>query len=454
MKNPFAKKSLEDMPSAETDGESSLSQVELSPKQKVRFKLYIRKLFGRDSEDSGTDNTPEKPQKIKRTKEQRVRASGGQGKKPPILLFAIVGVVIVVGAVTAIATLNRGPSTSAQLDSAAQLTVEAKYDEAATIYSQLLEKNPTLTDAYLGLADGLDAQEMTAEAVSLLETALTATEQDPRIAAKLEALRPSPEAEPEPSTKDENAPPPVNIESIVWQDAALEKMVRMALNISGDRPISEVDLQDIKKLKIIGSTHAATNEALNALNSIESFTIDGELYDQRGEIRTLADLQHFPNLIKLTICYNHIADISGIAQLEKLETLALYCNDITDISAISGLTNLKYLYLYNNSISDLSPIAGLTALKALHVQYNQIADLSPVKELNELTQIYINHNQLTDISAITGLQKLAFFFADSNSITDISPVEKVPSLTDVVFQGNPVSDYGPAKNIQNVNREN
>lgn len=450
MKLPFGKKKT----STEADAETG------EKKKKFRFVISIKQLFqrkaktgaGLDGEDAKPvkEKKPKKPKKekkpkVKKEKPKKVKRKKGDGskKKTPVLLFVAIGGVVVVGAgVAAFLLLRGGPSVESQLEKAAQHTAEESYDEAQEIYDKLLEEDVLLVEAYLGSADNYLAQERLDDAIFTLETGYIAVE-DPRIAEKLKEIRPASEG---------SAEPTVSEEPIVWKDSALEKMVRQALALPAATPISEADLQDIRELKLVGGTHAATNEVITTLNSAEGYTIGGTLYTERGDIRTLDDLVYFKNLRKLTVCYNQVTDISGIAGLTGLDTVGLYFNNIADITPLASLPNLQYLYLYNNDIQSIAALSELSMLRSVSLQNNRIADVSPLKGKANLTELYLNNNQVADISALTGMKSLAFLYADNNQITDIAAVAAMPKLTDVSFAGNPVTDYTPAANVQKVRR--
>lgn len=455
MKLPFLKKNK----TAEEDAGAP------EKKKRVRFVVSIKRLFQRkgkggdpeasDSEAPGKKKKPkkekkpkppkekkpkkkkEKPQKVKREKDD-----GSKKKKPVLLIAAIGGVVLVGGGVAAFLLLRGGETVEEQLAKAAQYTVDEKYDDAQQVYDKLLEEDILLVDAYLGNAENYLAQERLDDAIFTLEVGYTAVE-DPRIAEKLEEIRPEPEEPTEPVPSNE---------PIVWKDAALEKMVRQALGLNSTAPITEADLLDVKELKLVGGTHAATNEVVTTINTPQGYTIGGTLYSERGDIRTLDDLVWFKSLRKLTICYNQVTDISGIAELTGLDTLGLYFNNITDLSPLSSLTNLRYLYLYNNEIASLQPLSGLAELRSLSIQYNKVSDLTPLRGLSNLSELYVSNNSVSDISPLGGMNSLSFLYADNNQISDISVVETMGRLTDVSFIGNPIQDFSPAREIQNVKR--
>lgn len=253
-------------------------------------------------------------------------------------------------------------------------------------------------------------------------------------------------------SEDSEIPQPANIadEPVVWKDRAMERMVRMALCVDTDHPITGKDLAGITSLKIVGKTHASANGVLDALNSVEGYTIHGVTYTERGDIKTLDDLVHFTSLNKLVIGYNNVSDISAVIFLTQLETLGLYCNDISDITPLSGLQKLHYLYVYNNNIADISPLQNLTGLKMLFIQNNQITDITPVSQLSQITTLHISANKVSNIDAVSNLKSMCSFYASDNNITDISGLKALEKLTDLSLAGNPITDYTPVNHVPHI----
>ncbi len=72
----------------------------------------------------------------------------------------------------------------------------------------------------------------------------------------------------------------------------------------------------------------------------------------------------------LDVGHHGIVDISGIANLKKLQVLILGDNYIRDISPLAELKDLYYLELFENRIKDVSPLVNNQNLMDLCVMYN------------------------------------------------------------------------------------
>lgn len=386
---------------------------------------------------------PKKPRALKLKKLAKIKDGESEKKRPLLPILIAAGILVLGGGGFGIFTLvNTGNDPEARLLKAEKLTAEAKYTDAMDVYNKLIAEQLVLPEAYLGLADTFLAAADRAGAIAKLQAGYSETG-DERVRQRLEEL--SPPAEPVPDPAEPGA-------AVIWQDPALEKMIRLALGIPEGQEIRPGDLESIRSLKILGATHAVANGTIAAFNTPDGYIVDGVDYTERGGITSLADLRHCRNLTKLIVAYNHVRGLDGLSGLQRLETLGLYANDITEIGGLSALENLQYLYLYGNNITDISPLSKLSKLHDLWLQHNQIADISPLAGLQGLSELLVSHNQVEKIDVLRELPNLHFFYADYNKISNVGPAAEAKALTDVSFVGNPVTDLTLLRHIQNINK--
>ncbi|MDR2908482.1 MAG: leucine-rich repeat domain-containing protein [Oscillospiraceae bacterium] len=392
-----------------------------------------------ETEASGKPAKKKPSAKKPKAEKAATKASDGGKKLSKKLIIIIVAGVLAAGAIVfaILFFLNREPPDPIL---EAQALMEAgEYAAAREIYGGLLEDGERAAEAYLGVGESLIAEGDVEGAAERLRAGFEATG-DPRLEARMLEIMP----------EDEAPPPPVDPTPIVWQDKALERMVRLALG-KPDGDITEGDLKEVTTLKILGTEHSTTlADGLNSINTLEGYTLEGTHYTERGEIESLADLAHFKSLRRLTVGYNRVSSLKGLEELDGLELLALYANEIEDLTPLAGLVNLRNLYLYGNAVGDLSPLRGLTGLRGLSVQHNAITDLSPLSGMTAMRELYLSGNEITDISPLSGMAELIFLNAQNNQIEDISALEDLANLTDINFQGNPVIDLSPAAHVQNT----
>jgi len=184
---------------------------------------------------------------------------------------------------------------------------------------------------------------------------------------------------------------------IQWEDPAVEAMVRTALEKpSGDILRSELDF--VESVYIAGGSHIYFNigRALDGSSwQRDEYYIDGVRYSQRGEITSLKDFAHFQNLDTLTVLYNKIEDLSGVAALNRVEQLNIGLNHLSDLTPLGELTQLTLLTIWGNDIVDISPLANLKDLQFLYAAENKIEDAAPLSGLTNLQELNLRDNNIS-----------------------------------------------------------
>ena len=205
-------------------------------------------------------------------------------------------------------------------------------------------------------------------------------------------------------------------------DPNLRKVVRDALGLAPDEPL--------------------TQQALQRLT---------ELNGSQRSLKNLTGLEHATDLTALLLFANEIRDISPLAGLTNLTKLWIYYNEIRDISPLAGLTNLTELWLTFNSISDLGPLAGLTQLTWLNISRNEIRDISPLAGLANLTDLRLNGNTISDLSPLAGLTNLTALNLRDNEISDVSALAGLENLEGLYLEGNWIADTAPLRSLLRKN---
>lgn len=84
-------------------------------------------------------------------------------------------------------------------------------------------------------------------------------------------------------------------------------------------------------------------------SSVEAVKLTGWKNAADGQEQEHYDiLRHYPNLKRLDLGGNEIADIGFIADLQNLEVIDLQENEITDYSPLESCKKLKLIYIYGN----------------------------------------------------------------------------------------------------------
>ena len=169
-------------------------------------------------------------------------------------------------------------------------------------------------------------------------------------------------------------------------------------------------------------------------------------------VEIVSALSGMPNLKRLDLLGNLIADLSPMVSLTNLTELRLGQNNISDISVLSSLTNLTELRLSSNNISDLSALSGLTNLTTLNLGGNNISDLSPVSSLNHLTWLELGGNSISDLSPVSGLTNLTDLWLSYNNISDLSPISGLTNLIALGLSYNNISDLSALSGLNHLER--
>lgn len=115
----------------------------------------------------------------------------------------------------------------------------------------------------------------------------------------------------------------------------------------------------------------------------------------------------------LDIGHHGVADLSGIANLKKLQVLILADNYITDISPLAELHELNYLEVDANRVTDVTPLTKLEHLENLSMNVNNclknILNLLDCKNLKSLYMVATNMKGKELDALIKGLPEECVF---------------------------------------------
>jgi tetratricopeptide (TPR) repeat protein len=297
-------------------------------------------------------------------------------------------------------------------DAVEWLTAGIEITDSKNLAHVLVGVEKSVIEGFIALAEAYEAEGWFEKALELLQRVYDATG-DEIIGRKLGIIQAS-----EIVFRDNYV--------IQWQDSAFENLIRQYLGKeSGDIYYDDVKL--IARIEIWGQMIAKQDEQFMASHSAEWFrTRDGREGSKNGEIRTLADLEHFTSLSNLSVNYQENIDISALA-------------DTINIDCLRRLTSLT---LTGNNITDISVVSELIALKALSLGYNEIVDISPISMLIELSLINIaNNTQLSSAEPLRGLRKLSSASVSFVNAVDLNVFVGMPELRRMDLVGIESIDY-------------
>ena len=162
-------------------------------------------------------------------------------------------------------------------------------------------------------------------------------------------------------------------------DANLRQVVREALELPADEPLTKEKMQDLVLLN-------ANNRSIVDITGLEFATNLRKLYIGKNPITDLRPLANLTQLVEFH--FWHVPpnptnlDLRPLVNLINLEVISLEGNGISDISPLANLKKLQRLDLSRNHISDISPLAGLMELRILLLEGNPVRDLGPLAGLN------------------------------------------------------------------------
>lgn len=210
------------------------------------------------------------------------------------------------------------------------------------------------------------------------------------------------------------------------EDRTLEEIIRRALDIPGNEPIYNDDIEQITELYIVSSYVRSNRDENSVLLEKERFTLNGAVYGvynySYGVPVTLNDLRNMPFLERVVIEYIPELDISALGSCSSVKELSLVGDGLTDedIAVLVQMPQLEQLCLGWNNITDLSSLGQLTNLASLGLWGNQIEIITPVAGMTELAYLDFSDNLISDISAVAGLEKLQNLWMYHNRTSDIS----------------------------------
>ena len=199
-------------------------------------------------------------------------------------------------------------------------------------------------------------------------------------------------------------------------DPNLRLVIREALNLPGNAPVTQQEMLKLERLD------AGGNQGITDLTGLEYATNIKSLGLYHNPITDISPLASLINLRGFNLWGCRIADLNPLRNLKNLTGIILGNNQISDLSPLSELTNLTFIELESNQISDVSPLAGLINLTVLQLDGNQIADFSPLASLVNLEELWINDNFGIDISPLAHLNLVDFRYDEVCDLPPLPPV--------------------------------
>lgn len=195
-----------------------------------------------------------------------------------------------------------------------------------------------------------------------------------------------------------------------FKEPLVEQGVRRLLGKENGKPITIGDLEEVGEFRICGKQHFYTWQTLMIIDGVPKL-FEGEYYEsglffEAGDISTLEDFTHMPNLTTLSLINQNISDISAIADMNLCKLELVQC-PITDFSPIESLSSLNDLTISLCDLSDIGFTASLPNLSCISVDNTNVSDLSPLKG-REIGQLSVLDCPVTDLSVVNDINGLVY----------------------------------------------
>ncbi len=245
------------------------------------------------------------------------------------------------------------------------------------------------------------------------------------------------------------------IEQVTFEDSAMEKAIRNALNIPEGIPVYTNELWELRSFVIPEDAYNYSDlrylpyleelsvsggrdslSYITELESLKTLTIQNTSIDAE----TLQGIFKHTGLTSLTLRNCGLTSLLGFEGLTELTYLDLGENVLRNLSPLSNLKKLQVLYLDHNAVVELTALQNLTALQELDLSYNSIANLNPLATLRTLQQLNLRSNLIADVTAIGRLTTLTYLDLSYNKITSISVLSTCKNLVELLITNNQITN--------------
>ena len=425
----------------------------------------------------------------------------GSRRTPKIIALIVIAAVIIAAAVAGglwYSNYQKQAAASEYLDLGNRALEDLDYEQAIVYYNQVLDIDPSITEASMGLAEAYEGTGLTEYAESVY---LDLLEEDP-----------------------ESAELYVKLFNLYILEDQLEKAAELmdtAVTQTDDEEVAELYLvakPDAPSFSYAGGTYTErirveitavadgqtiyyTTDGTEPTEESEIYT--GGLILKNGETTIRAFAVNLEGFSSETVSETYDIDIEDVeiefedSVIESMVRSGLgisrsdpiYNDDVAQITAlyivdrnntsteenftayfeeesytvsgnsymISGsgslttLNDLQYMPFLESvgiafqAAADYSALASCTNLKSLSLIGDNLTsrDLTSIAGLTSLTELALGRNSIADLSALSGLTNLTSLGVWDNNLTSLSGIESLTGLTYLDFSDNQVSDLSP-----------
>ncbi|CAL6082318.1 leucine-rich_repeat domain-containing protein [Hexamita inflata] len=226
-----------------------------------------------------------------------------------------------------------------------------------------------------------------------------------------------------------------NLEVLSLRESRMESAQKILVQMQNNPLFSQ-----LKELNLSKSLH----EQQEIQNHFDDQNCEEELQ--------LNDQKSMVNLVKLTLNWNMITNISVLSTFVNLDELDLSMNINININPIQFLTKLTKLSLENCGLTNIQDLSSLTNLVELNLAENEGIDISPISKLTQLVNLNLYWCKLQNITPLQNLNKLENLNVTANEIADCTLLGSLNNLKDLSmsFIENVVVDITPLQYLRNL----
>lgn len=246
------------------------------------------------------------------------------------------------------------------------------------------------------------------------------------------------------------------IEPAVFQDSAIEREIRLLLNLPEDVvimtdqvwtvteftvPQDARDLQDLKLMPYLEKLNL-DGHRLTSLSSLETLTHLKELSlnESRFPAGEMAVLAALPALEKLSMANCSISTIADLSGATGLTFLDLSGNTLRNLDALAGMEKLQTLYLQHNAVTSLFSLSQLKQLETLDISYNSVTDLTPLAYCGSLKWLNAGNNAIASVDCLADFKALEHLDLDHNKLETVWALGDCTALTELNISYNAIKD--------------
>lgn len=297
-----------------------------------------------------------------------------------------------------------------QIELAQRYFLEEDYEQAIATFELIIEIDPKVEEAYLGLAEAYTASGDLEKALKILNRGYKRTE--------------SKELEEQINSMEKIL---ATASEVVICGKSYPIATTTKLDISKEENVTAKDVENIGKLENlenldISYTKITDISILKNCRKLEYLNIGGT------SITNISILENCRKLKYLYMWETKVTDIGVLENFRKLEYLNIGGTSITDISILESCRNLEELEIGGTLITDISILENCPNLKYLYMWEVPIIDINVLKNCPDLEQLNIDGTLVTDISVLENCSNLKVLYIDSDLITDLSSVSHVESI--------------------------